>query len=153
MSEIAIGGRQETDGSFRRGTMLLIVAVGIAAFCAMLVLGAYAPDLRSGKNGGAHALSNAATRGGQEHQTLLWRRIGWELAMDWITTADFRGHQQSLEHIAGSGQNVLFVPDPADAESVKRDAVLGTLTPTAGVGFPDWTSQARTWRARIVDRL
>jgi hypothetical protein len=27
----------------------------------MLVLGAYAPELRSGKNGGAHALSNAAT--------------------------------------------------------------------------------------------
>ena len=27
----------------------------------MLVLGAYAPDLRSGHNGGAHALSNAAT--------------------------------------------------------------------------------------------
>ena len=27
----------------------------------MLVLGAYAPDLRSGRNGGAHALSNAAT--------------------------------------------------------------------------------------------
>jgi hypothetical protein len=61
MSEIAIGGRQETESSFRRGTMLLVVAVGIAAFCAMLVLGAYAPDLRSGKNGGSHALSNAAT--------------------------------------------------------------------------------------------
>ena len=61
MSEIAIGGREVADGSFRRGTMLLIVAIGVAAFCAMLVLGAYAPDLRSGKNGGAHALSNAAT--------------------------------------------------------------------------------------------
>ena len=31
------------------------------AFIAMLVLGAYAPDLRSGHNGGSHALSNAAT--------------------------------------------------------------------------------------------
>jgi hypothetical protein len=31
------------------------------AFVAMLVLGAYAPDLRSGHNGGTHALSNAAT--------------------------------------------------------------------------------------------
>ena len=40
--------------------MLPVVAVGVAAFVAMLVLGAYAPDLRSGKNGGAHALSNAA---------------------------------------------------------------------------------------------
>ena len=60
MSEIAIG-RQSGGDSFRRSTMLLIVAVGVAAFCAMLILGAYAPDLRSGKNGGAHVLSNAAT--------------------------------------------------------------------------------------------
>ena len=41
--------------------MLLIVAIGTLAFIAMLVLGAYAPDLRSGHNGGSHALSNAAT--------------------------------------------------------------------------------------------
>ena len=61
MSEIAISGEPVADSAFRRVNMLLIVAVGIAAFFAMLVLGAYAPDLRSGKNGGAHALSNAAT--------------------------------------------------------------------------------------------
>jgi hypothetical protein len=60
MSEIAIDGPRGADSAFRRGTMLLIVAVGVAAFCAMLVLGAYAPDLRSGKNGGGHSLSNAA---------------------------------------------------------------------------------------------
>lgn len=46
--------------AFNRGTMLLITAVGVAAFIAMLVLGAYAPDLQSGKNGGGHALSNSA---------------------------------------------------------------------------------------------
>lgn len=60
MSEIAIGERGESQGAFKRGTTLLIVAIGVAAFIAMLVLGAYAPDLRSGKNGGAHALSNAS---------------------------------------------------------------------------------------------
>ena len=61
MSEVAIGSSPESDGTFKRGTMLLIVAIGTLAFIATLVLGAYAPDLRSGKNGGAHALSNAAT--------------------------------------------------------------------------------------------
>jgi hypothetical protein len=61
MSEIAITGQAGADSAFRRGNMLLIVAVGVAAFFAMLVLGAYAPDLRSGKDGGSHALSNAAT--------------------------------------------------------------------------------------------
>src|SRR5690348_12991761 len=49
------------EGAFNARTMLLITAIGSLAFIAMLVLGAYAPDLRSGKNGGTHALSNAAT--------------------------------------------------------------------------------------------
>ena len=61
MSDIDIRGRRADEGSFRRGAILLVVIVGIAAFVGMLVLGAYAPELRSGKNGGAHALSNAAT--------------------------------------------------------------------------------------------
>jgi len=61
MSDISILGERAGESGFRRGTVLLIIIVGIAAFVAMLVLGAYAPELRSGKNGGAHALSNAAT--------------------------------------------------------------------------------------------
>ena len=61
MSEVALGRGPQSDGAFARSTMIIIVAVGTLAFVAMLVLGAYAPDLRSGKNGGAHALSNAGT--------------------------------------------------------------------------------------------
>src|SRR4051794_25902116 len=61
MSEIAIGARATGEGAFNRGAMLLITAIGTLAFIGMLVLGAYAPDLRSGRNGGTHALSNAAT--------------------------------------------------------------------------------------------
>ncbi|HEX6375970.1 MAG TPA: hypothetical protein VFZ91_09630 [Allosphingosinicella sp.] len=49
------------EGTFRTATILLVVAIGILAFVGMLILGAYAPDLRSGRNGGSHALSNAAT--------------------------------------------------------------------------------------------
>jgi len=56
-----MGSRGLSEGAFNRGTMLLIIAIGVLAFIAMLVLGAYAPDLRSGRNGGTHALSNAAT--------------------------------------------------------------------------------------------
>lgn len=61
MSDLAIGVRGRAEGAFRPRVIGLIVAIGILAFAAMLVLGAYAPDLRSGRNGGAHALSNAAT--------------------------------------------------------------------------------------------
>jgi hypothetical protein len=62
MSEVAVrdgGGRGE--GPFNPIFMGLVVLVGILAFVGMLLLGAYAPDLRSGRNGGSHALSNAAT--------------------------------------------------------------------------------------------
>jgi hypothetical protein len=61
MSDLAMGAGARAEGAFRRATIILVAAIGIVAFAGMLVLGAYAPDLRSGRNGGSHALSNAAT--------------------------------------------------------------------------------------------
>lgn len=61
MSDLAMGARAGVQGAFRPATIGVVVAIGIVAFAAMLILGAYAPDLRSGRNGGSHALSNAAT--------------------------------------------------------------------------------------------
>ena len=52
---------QPSESAFNPRSMMLVTAVGVVAFVAMLLLGAYAPDLRSGRNGGTHALSNAAT--------------------------------------------------------------------------------------------
>ncbi|HYJ82581.1 MAG TPA: hypothetical protein VEW26_07060 [Allosphingosinicella sp.] len=61
MSDLAIGRGVRAEGIFRPATVILVVGIGIVAFAAMLILGAYAPDLRSTRNGGSHALSNAAT--------------------------------------------------------------------------------------------
>ena len=61
MSDVATAGARRDAAAFNPATVGLIVVVGILAFVAMLVLGAYAPDLKSGNNGGNHALSNAAT--------------------------------------------------------------------------------------------
>jgi hypothetical protein len=61
MSDLALGRQEPQNALFRGRTVALLLAIGIAGFAAMLVLGAYAPDLRSGRNGGAHALSNAVT--------------------------------------------------------------------------------------------
>jgi hypothetical protein len=60
MSDVAVQG-PGGEGAFNARTMLIIIAIGTLAFIAMLILGAYAPDLRSGRNGGTHALSNGAT--------------------------------------------------------------------------------------------
>ena len=51
----------DADGGLQRGPTLLIGAIGVTAFIAMLLLGAYAPDFRSGRNGGSHALSTSGT--------------------------------------------------------------------------------------------
>jgi len=68
MSDVAIGAPAgsasgasgASGGAFTTRSVAILIAVGILTFVGMLVLGAYAPDLRSGRNGGAHALSNAA---------------------------------------------------------------------------------------------
>ena len=60
MSDVAIG-RQKASNPFQAGAVALMLALGIVGFVGLLVLGAYAPDMRSGKNGGGHALSNSAT--------------------------------------------------------------------------------------------
>jgi len=44
----------------RRGLIVLLVA-GIVGFIAFLLLSAYAPDMQSGRDGGTHAMSTAAT--------------------------------------------------------------------------------------------
>jgi hypothetical protein len=59
MSDVSMT-RGAADSAFDVRTVAILIAVGIVAFLAMVVLGAYAPDLRSGRNGGAYALSNAA---------------------------------------------------------------------------------------------
>lgn len=61
MSDIAIGRQPAAAGLMRPITFALLLAIGLLAFAGMLVLGAFAPDLQSGRNGGAHALSNGAT--------------------------------------------------------------------------------------------
>ena len=60
MSDLALGRAASHADPFRKRTVALMLLIGIAGFVGMLVLGAFAPDLRSGRNGGTHALSNAA---------------------------------------------------------------------------------------------
>ncbi|HEX8484827.1 hypothetical protein [Sphingomonas sp.] len=61
MSDLTMGQGASGEGAFRPRTIALMIVVGLIGFVGMLIVGAYAPDLRSGRNGGAHALSNGAT--------------------------------------------------------------------------------------------
>lgn len=65
MSDLTIGSAAGAGAQMRSAfparSMLIVLMIGVLSFAGMLLLGAYAPDFRSGKNGGGHALSNAAT--------------------------------------------------------------------------------------------
>lgn len=50
----------ENASPFRARTVVLLVIAGVVGFAAFLVLSAYAPDMRSGRDGRAHGLSTSA---------------------------------------------------------------------------------------------
>jgi hypothetical protein len=58
MSELAIPA--PTRAAFSPKVMIALVLVGIFAFSGFVVLSVYAPELRGGQDGGAHALSKSA---------------------------------------------------------------------------------------------
>lgn len=49
------------ERTFRPLTVALLLVVGVVGFIGTLLLGAFAPEMRGGSNGGAHALSSAVT--------------------------------------------------------------------------------------------
>jgi hypothetical protein len=60
--------------TFAAGAILALVLVGIVAAAGLAVLSAYAPDLRSGQDGRAHALSKSAI--GYAGAPILMRALG-----------------------------------------------------------------------------
>lgn len=49
------------SGAFSPAAMIIVLLVGVVALAGIGLLSAYAPELRSGNNGGGHALSRAST--------------------------------------------------------------------------------------------
>ena len=125
MSDVTIHGERVGEGAFRRGTILLIVLVGILAFVATLVLGAYAPELRSGKNGGAHALSNAAT--------------GYS---GLVRMAEATGHNAQIlrqDHLHDSEDLVVLTPEAAATDL--SEVMTARASKVTLVVLPKWDSQ------------
>lgn len=56
-----MGVSRTVNQPFSRRAVLTLLAAGVAGAIAFLLLSAYAPDLRPGTDGGAHAMSTAAT--------------------------------------------------------------------------------------------
>ena len=123
MSDIGIATPQAA-ANFRPRTIALMIAIGIMAFVAMLILGAYAPDLRSGRNGGAHALSNAAT--GFSGLVRLAAATGRKPII-------LRNHNQF------KSEDLLVATPQGDSEGLDKMLEARLVTPTLIV-LPKWTT-------------
>lgn len=126
MSEIAIGRDGVASGAFSARTAMLLVVVGIVGFVGMLVMGAFAPDLRNGRNGGAHALSNAA--------------IGYS---GLVRLAEATGRNPVVvrnEHLLGTENLVVLTPENG---VVNLSVALATRGPRPTVVvLPKWATSA-----------
>jgi uncharacterized protein DUF4350 len=92
--------------AFSPKVILALILVGVFSFSAFAVLFAYAPDLRNGSDGGAHALSKSAV--GFAGATVLLNRTGAPTVIS-----------RSPSAAAGSSTVLVLTPSPAtDAEQL-----------------------------------
>lgn len=68
------------SSGFSPVTMIVLLLVGVVSLAGLGILSAYAPELRSGNNGGGHALSRAAT--GFGGLPILLRDLGEPVGFD-----------------------------------------------------------------------
>ncbi|WP_375397547.1 hypothetical protein [uncultured Sphingomonas sp.] len=137
MSDVAPPRADAAPGLFNARTLFLLLAVGIGGFAATLVLATYAPDMRSGQNGGGHALSNAA--------------IGFSgivrLAGD--TGIEVRVSRDKADYAARG----LMVLTPSDGSVPMGDVLTARANLTTLVVLPKWATlpdpRHRGWVAAL----
>lgn len=105
--------------AFAAGTILTLVLIGIVAFAGLAVLSAYAPDLRSGQDGRAHALSRSAV--GYAGAPILLRGLGEAVVVSRtrphgmessvvVVTPDGGEKPEALAPFADAGRVLVVLP-------------------------------------------
>lgn len=119
--------------AFAAGAVLALVLTGIVAFAGLAVLSAYAPDLRSGQDGRAHALSKSAV--GYAGAPILLKAMGETVVVS-------RTRAQSLETSV-----VVLTPDGGEkAEALAPFAEAGRIL----VVLPKWAAAPDPFRQGFV---
>jgi len=115
--------RDGDKGLFSPRVVLGMIAAGVFAFSAFVVLSTYAPDLQSGDNGRAQALSRSAI--GYGGMVRLLRGLNEPVI---VSRRDLRGEEPAL---------IIFTPE----SNVSRDAYLkaAQLSSRTLVVLPKWT--------------
>ena len=114
--------RDGDGGLFSPKVVLGMIVAGVFAFSAFIVLSTYAPDLQSGDNGQAHALSKSAV--GYGGMVRLLRNLGEPVL---VSRRDLRREEPAL---------IIFTP----GSNVSRDAYVkaAQLSSRTLVVLPKW---------------
>jgi len=124
----------QVGGRFSPRTVLVLVLVGVFSLAALSVLSAYAPDLRKGDNGAAHALSRSA--------------LGFAAA---ARLMDATGQPVVLSRTALKDEGALLILTPAPY----HDAATVAAVPYDGsrlVVLSKWTGGPHRTRPGWIDR-
>ncbi len=121
MSEVSQAGVSPAgEAVFSPRTVIALLIAGVFAFSALVVLSAYAPDLRGGSDGGGHALSRSAI--GYAGLAQLLKDLGDPVVVSrdpkvrtsssslLILTPDFGLDKDALNAISASGPILIVMP-------------------------------------------
>ena len=139
MSDLAISRSGDEAGGalFRLRTIVILIAVGVCAFGALLVTTAYAPGSNPRGGGAAHALSNSA--------------VGYSGIM---RLAQATGHATNLirdDNLLSLPGLMILTPQTADTpmgDALARRRGLATL-----IVLPKWQTTPQRGNANWVDEL
>ncbi len=137
------GGRPiEAQSAFSARTVIALLVAGVFAFSAMAVLSAYAPDLRGGSDGGAHALSRSAV--GFAGLSELLKATGDPVLISrdpggrtpstslLIVTPDTDVDKVALNNLTSTGPTLIVLPkweSPSDPNHPGWVTKLGAIDP------------------------
>lgn len=132
MSEAAVA----RPPAFAAGAILALVLVGVVAAAALSVLSAYAPDLRSGQDGRAHALSTSAV--GYAGLPILMKGVGAPVLVS------------RTRPVRPSAAVVILTPDPGLKPEDLQAYPKGALTL---IVLPKWAPARDPLRPAFVRKV
>jgi hypothetical protein len=102
--------------------------------------------------GRASQTTRVVTRGGQVYVARLWSQRYWKLVLQGIKHTEIWPKLMELDAAARDGRNILFVPNPDDAD-LQKSSVFGVLDPTSDLGYAFQSQDTRGWNATVTERL
>src|SRR5690606_1293743 len=130
------GARPALAAEFSPRTVLALVVVGLVAFAGLVVLAAYAPELRTGADGRAHALAKSAV--GFAGAPILMRGLG-----ETVLVSRTRNH-------GGSDAAVVLTPSlGTSTNELQRFAANGPVL----IVLPKWAAAPDLLRQGFVRKL